>query len=111
MRNGVGRMLLLAAVSTAARAAVPQEVTVQGVLRDSGGMLQTMPVTLTVDFWNDPAAGSKLNAAAYVASNVPVANGLFTQTFTLTAPDLTALSGAAQVWMAVQAGSDLFPRQ
>jgi hypothetical protein len=101
--------LVLAA--SGARAAVPTELTVQGVLRDANGMLQSMPVTVTIDLFDDQAAGNKLNAAAYVTNNVPVVNGMFTQTVTLSAPDLTAMTNAAQVWMAVQIGSDSFPRQ
>jgi hypothetical protein len=102
---------ILAAMVSSARAAVPTELTVQGVLRDANGVLQSMPVTVTVDLYDDQAAGTKLNAAAYVTPNVPVVNGLFTQTVTIPTSDLTAMTNAAQVWMAVQVGSDTFPRQ
>src|SRR5438876_88083 len=104
-------ILCVCLAAPAARAAVPSEFTVQGVLRDAAGALQSMPVTVVTNFYDDPLAGTKLNSGSYSASNVPTSNGLFSQTFTLTAGDVTALGAAAQVWMAVQIGSDSFARQ
>jgi hypothetical protein len=95
--------------SATARAAVPSEFSVQGVLRDNAGKLQTMPVNVTVTLYNMVTAGTKL-AGPYVVNNVPVSNGLFT--LTIPDPSLRAqLSPAAEIWVELSAGNDTFPRQ
>jgi hypothetical protein len=93
-------------------AAVPQVFTVQGVLRNSAGTLQTMPVDVNVTLYDartDPS--NTLFAPAQIA-NLPVTNGLFT--VVLTIPDATTMNkiaAASEIWLGLTAGGDTFPRQ
>jgi hypothetical protein len=95
--------------STPAQAAVPREFTVQGVLRDSTGKLQSLPVNVTVNLFPMQTGGTAL-AGPYVANNVPVSNGLFT--VTIPDPALESkITAATEVWIEVAVGNDTFPRQ
>lgn len=108
----IGALVLgVCAGAPRAVAAVPTEFTVQGVLRDSGGALQSVPVHLIVAFFDSQSAGTQISTGTYDMASVATVNGLFTQTFSLTASDVTALGAASQVWMEVTAGSDVFGRQ
>ncbi len=104
---------ILAAVLMAtgvARAAVPSEFTVQGVLRDGTGKLQTLPVNVSVTLYDSQSATTGMLAGPYVVNAVAVSNGLFT--ITIPEPTLAAkVAGAAAVWLEVSAGNDTFPRQ
>ena len=106
---GVLSGLLLWLATGDARAAVPKQFSVQGVLRDSAGKLQSMMVTVTVQLFDAQTAGNKL-AGPFGPTAVMAVNGLFT----LTIPDnnvLTELGPAAQVWLEVTVGNDTFARQ
>jgi hypothetical protein len=94
-----------------ARAAIPSEFTVQGVLRDNTGTLASMMVMVTLNFFDAQTAGNQLNGSAYGPTAVMATNGLFTDTITLTAPDLTAIAGASAAFLQIQVGSDTYPRQ
>ena len=96
-------------VATKSFADVPSEFTAQGVLRDSAGKLQTMAANVTVNLYDAQTAGNVL-AGPYVAMAVPVSNGLFTVTFG--DPQLRQKIGsAANVWIEVDVGTDVFSRQ
>jgi len=100
--------LVLGLWARGARAAVPDSFTVQGVLRDSGGALQTMSVQVTVKLFTAQTAGTEL--ASYGPTAVMAQNGLFT--LTLVDATLRQKVGAAtEVWIEVIAGNDTFPRQ
>jgi hypothetical protein len=101
--------LAACALATQALAVPPTEFTVQGVLRNGAGTLQSQPITITVNLFDAETGGTKL-AGPYTQSNVPVANGLFSYTFSDAAlPGI--LAAATSVWLEVTAGSDVFPRQ
>ena len=53
-------MLGLLASSSIARAAVPSEFTVQGVLRNGAGTLQSTPVDVSVSLFDASSTGTKL---------------------------------------------------
>jgi hypothetical protein len=110
------RKLLMIALglwlAPSADAAVPKELTVQGVLRDGSGALQSAAVSVTVKFFDAQTAGNQVPPAmTYGPASVMAANGLFTNTFTLADADVTALGAAPELWMEVTAGGDVFPRQ
>jgi hypothetical protein len=111
MRIAVAALVALAVLSapTPARAAVPSEISVQGVLRDDMGKLQNMMVAVTVTLYDAPMAGNKL-AGPFGPTMVMATNGLFT--LTIRDANLTSeLSASSGVWMEVVAGNDAFPRQ
>ena len=108
MRTGLIAVLMLAC-SSVALAAVPSQFSVQGVLRDGSGTLQSMPIDVSVSLFDAQTAGTKL-AGPFATSSVPVSNGLFTvpvSDATLT----TALGSASEVWLEVTIGTDVFDRQ
>jgi hypothetical protein len=91
--------------------AVPNQISIQGVLRDGGGKLQTTALTVTVDFYDTQKAGRLL---FHFVTPPPVAavNGLFTITPILSASEQASVSGASDVWLEVKINSDLpLPRQ
>jgi hypothetical protein len=101
---------LLLGLAHSARATVPSEFTVQGVLRDNTGKLQTMPANVIVTLYDSQSATTGMLAGPYVVNAVPVSNGLFT--VTIPEPTLaTKIASALAVWIEVSAGNDTFPRQ
>jgi hypothetical protein len=99
---------LLACTATA-RAGVPAEFNIQGVLRDNAGQLQSMPVNVIASFF-DAVTGGNLVAGPYGTINVPVTNGLFS--VVLPAADLVSkLAAEGQVFLELAIGGDTFPRQ
>lgn len=100
--------LLLSTLAGHARAATPIELTVQGVLRDGAGSLQTTPVNVTVALFDAATAGNALGSP-YMAANVKADNGLFTVTFP--APSLISdVDPATELWAEITMGADTFPR-
>ena len=63
-----------------ARANVPGKFSVQGVLRDDVGKLQTTMVNVTVALYDASVGGNKL-AGSYGPTSVMATNGLFTFPF------------------------------
>jgi hypothetical protein len=115
MNRKLGVLLMGVALllSSAARATVPAVFSVQGVLRDKSGALQSTTVTVVVNFFaaQMPTAGEKpLNATPITLTGVGVTNGLFTIQVPLT-PDLAATFAKPAVWLEMTANSDTFPRQ
>src|SRR4051794_9437486 len=109
MRNLIWIALVLGASVVPASAAVPSSFSVQGVLRDGAGKLQTMSVSVQETLWDAQTAGTQL-AGPYNQASVMATNGLFT--VTISDPNIVSkLSGAAQVWIEITVGSDVFPRQ
>jgi hypothetical protein len=110
MRSRISQWALVGLViGTGAIAAPPAEFTVQGVLRDGAGMLQSSSVTVSVTLYDAPTAGTKL-AGPYLFSAVPVSSGLFTVTVSDAAlPAILAAATAVHVELSV--GNDTFPRQ
>lgn len=110
------RFLLVAALvalaASDAAATVPSSFSVQGVLRDNTGKLQTMAVTVSTNFFAAQTGGSPLNSAPYIANNVMAVNGLFTVTFSdaMLIQNLSA-SPSGQLWIEVTVGNDTFARQ
>jgi hypothetical protein len=112
MRATMVALGMVVLVGGTARAAVPSEFTVQGVLRDGSGKLQMMAVNVTVSLHDSKMGGARLwpAAAPTPVPNVPVSNGLFA--LALPDPNLRAmLASATEVWLEVTAGTDTFPRQ
>jgi hypothetical protein len=66
--------------SSTARASVPGEFAVQGVLGNCAGMLQTTSVAVTVKLWNDQTATAAANllGTPVITMMVPASTGLFT---------------------------------
>lgn len=110
MRSFLSIGLLLAlSVPVTARGDVPSQFSVQGVLRDSTGKLQSMMVNVTASLFDAQTAGNRL-AGPFGPTAVMAVNGLFT----LTIPDnnlLAELQPATQVWLEVAVGNDTFGRQ
>jgi hypothetical protein len=95
--------------SSLARANVPSAFSVQGVLRDSAGQLQSTMVNVSVNLFDAQTTGNRL-AGPYGPTMVMATNGLFT--FPITDANLqTELADAAQVWLELTVGTDVFARQ
>jgi hypothetical protein len=108
MRYAFAIAALISLAAGTASATAPSEFTVQGVLRNNTGQLQTMTVKVTVTLYDATSAGNVL--AGPFVSNVMVSNGLFT----LTIPDAnlrSEVAGATEVWVEMTADLDTFPRQ
>ncbi len=103
--------LVVALSSSALRANVPQQFTVQGVLRDKGGSLQSLMATVTVKLFAaaQPAAGEQ-PLTQVPLTGIEVANGLFTVQVPVT-PELSAALAQPQVWLEMTVNGDTFPRQ
>jgi hypothetical protein len=104
-------LLVAVSVSPAVRAAVPSSFSVQGVLRNGQGALQTMNISVVANFYDAQTAGNLL-AGPYTKAGIMAVNGLFTVTFSDPAI-IGALSKtqSGQVWLELTVGNDLFPRQ
>jgi hypothetical protein len=101
--------IALSALCSTASAAVPSEISIQGVLRSNAGQLQTMPVNLKIEFFDAATSGNSI-AGPYTRT-VAVTNGLFNVQLT-DATLTTKLGGAPAVWVEVTVNStDVFPRQ
>jgi hypothetical protein len=100
---------LLLTWSAAALAAVPQELSVQGVLRNGSGQLQSTSTPITVRIFDGQASMNQLGSTIG-PTTTPVQNGLFTYVLPLQNSDLTALVAAPEAWMEITAGADVFPR-
>src|SRR6266545_3488220 len=109
MRVGLWFWLGLLLLASPARANVPSAFSVQGVLRDNTGKLQSMMVNVSVSLFDAPALGNKI-AGPYGPTAVMATNGLFTLPIS-DANLQTELGGAAQVWLEVTIGNDTFARQ
>jgi hypothetical protein len=102
--------LAVALLAPAAHADVPQLFSLQGVLRDKSGALQSSAVKVTLKLFaaevsNDPPL------ATVTVPTVPVLNGLFTVNVPLS-PELTAAFNRSPVWLEMTIGdNDTFPRQ
>lgn len=97
------------ALAGPARAQVPRRFTVQGVLRDSDGALQTTPVDVTVRFFSARTGGVALGAA-YGPVGAEAQNGLFA--VSMPAPGIVGdLAMATEVWLEIDVDGDTFPRQ
>lgn len=110
MRKAVFILVTALLWSLPARANVPNTFSVQGVLRDSTGKLQSMMVAVTINLWDSKMNGNQLGGP--YQQTVMATNGLFT--IAVTDPQiLTKIgsSGTGQVWLEVIAGNDTFPRQ
>jgi hypothetical protein len=98
-------MLVVGAI---ARASVPSQFTVQGVLRDNTGKLQSTSVNVTVKLFDAQTAGNQLGPT-FGPTAVGAENGLFT--LTINAPSLAGDIKSTQPWMEVSVGNDTFARQ
>jgi hypothetical protein len=98
-------------VASPARANIPKTFTVQGVLRDMQGALQTMPVNVNVTLYDAQMDPSNVLFAPPMFTNLPVSNGLFSVVLTIPDATLSPIANAAEVWVGVTVGSDEFPRQ
>ncbi len=103
-------VLALACVARPAFSTTPTAISVQGVLRNGMGQLQTIPIDLKVQFFN--GTGTSL-AGPYTKTGVVVVNGLFNlQVEDPTIGALLAATTDGQVFLEVTVNStDVFPRQ
>lgn len=112
MRKLIGLLVVGTLFGGEARATVPNTFSVQGVLRDSTGKLQSMMVNVTVNLWDAQTAGNQL--AGPYQQTVMATNGLFTIAITDNAI-LTKLANPPPppggVWLELIVGNDTFPRQ
>jgi hypothetical protein len=102
---------LLSLLATSARAAIPSHITVQGIVRDSGGnLLNNASLPISVQFYADEQrtmpVGSSINL-----SNQTLTDGLFTATVDLPQPLLGPLQTASDLWMQVTVNSEIYPPQ
>ncbi len=95
--------------ATQAYATPPQQISVQGVLRDGSGHLQSMQVQVTVRFYDAASGGNLL--ASFGPTSVVAQNGLFTEVLSLDAATAASIQGASSVFMEITAGNDTFSRQ
>jgi hypothetical protein len=100
--------LLLARAN--AHAAVPSSFSVQGVLRNSSGSLQSLLVNVTINLYAAQSGGSPL-ATPINQYPVMAQSGLFTVTVPVDANLQKVLSSSGQMWLELVVGSDVFPRQ
>jgi endosialidase-like protein len=110
------------ALPGAAHANVPTRFTVQGVLRDNTGVLQTTMVTFVVKIWqsqNSMAASDLLFTYSPAPPNnvVMAQNGLFTIAVTLAPADVSAIAASlanasvTSLWLEVTANGFVYSRQ
>lgn len=116
MRNTASKVLVgLAAlvIGSAAARATPTNFSVQGVLRDNGGALQSAMVPITIKIFNDQTMSDAANLLGTPVISMPVMaeNGLFTVSVPVDGTLKAALVATAQPWLEVTAGADIFPRQ
>jgi hypothetical protein len=105
---GVVGLVLLGSIG-AAWAGAPEKITVQGILRNKAGVLQSSTAMITVRFFDSATDGTQLGGD-YGPVAVPVNDGLFS----LTLGDArlrAALTAATAAWLEVQADKDVYPRQ
>jgi hypothetical protein len=107
MRTWLTLALLLCGAARA-RAGVPGSFTVQGVLRDSSGALQSMMVQVGVSLYDAPTMGNVL--ASYPTQPVMAQDGLFTVSITDAGLPYKLVSPAA-VWLELAVAGSVFPRQ
>jgi hypothetical protein len=106
---GLATLIFLLGVDAAA--AVPQSFSIQGVLRDGGGKLQSTPITVLLRIYDAEKDGNLL-LPAIERTDLPALNGLFT--ITVSDPQLTESLGnssTGQLWIQLTIGNDTFPRQ
>jgi hypothetical protein len=115
MRKHIALLILVASaflmLTAATHAAVPSQLTVQGVLRDQQGQLQSMSIMVGVDLFNSQSGAVALLAAPAGPYAVTATNGLFSFPMPLAAGDLAAVGAASEVWMEVTVDGQMFPRQ
>src|SRR5205823_3913447 len=92
--------------SSAAGAATPKMVSLQGVVRTAQGALQTSSSMVTVKLFDAQTAGNALGSFGPTA--VMVQNGLFTLAIPVSSGEITAIGGAAQLWMEVTVDSETY---
>jgi hypothetical protein len=102
--------IALALLAPAARATVPKQFSVQGVLRDKNGALLTnMSVPVIVKFFDAQAMGNQLGSD-YNLGTLTLSNGLFT--VAVAAPTIfTDFAAAASVWMEMTVNGEIYSRQ
>jgi hypothetical protein len=96
-------------VSVAANAVVPREFSVQGILRNNQGALQSLMMTNVIVTLYDAETGGNTVGGPYTATGVAVTNGLFTvriQDAQLASKIVTP----SDVWVELSVGNDTFPR-
>lgn len=99
--------ILLAAAS--ARAAVPGQFSVQGVLRDGSGSLQSKMVSVTVSLL-DAQSGGNVVYGPTQPTTVVASDGLFTVNINDSMLPAT-LFNSSQLWMQVNVDGTTFPAQ
>lgn len=100
--------LALALCASDARATSQDSLTVQGVLRDGMGALQTMPANVTVNLWSASTGGTQVYSQSF--TGVGVQNGLFSVTL-----NNIALAGAIgknpTLWLEMLVNNQSYGRQ
>src|SRR5579863_1085493 len=102
-------VLFTIAFSQYAGATVPQQFSVQGVLRNNAGALQSMTVNVQADFY-DAQTNGKHVAGPFTGTAMAV-NGLFTITFTDATVANIPNTQTGALWMQLAVGNDTFPAQ
>jgi len=108
-RRMVPWLLLLLGAGSPAYANPPPTITLQGVLRDNLGQLQSMVITVQVSFYSAQTGGTLL--ASVTTPNVPAENGVFSVNIT-DATFMLDLGQSTEVWTEIYIpGVGTFPRQ
>ncbi len=96
-----------------AYATVPPQVSVQGVLRNSQGALQSTTAPMIVRFYDSVTTGSgnQYGTSAINLTGVPVVNGLFTVVVSLPADVQAALMSPTSVYVELTVNGEVYPRQ
>jgi hypothetical protein len=97
-------------VAAPAGAAMPEAFSIDGVLRNSSGTLQSMMVNVTVTFFDGTAGTANRLAGPFGPTPVMAQDGYFS--FPVQAGGLRKqLVGQSQIWLEITVESDTFPRQ
>src|SRR5687767_11133239 len=91
----IGACMLVTASESLAN--VPNQFSVQGVLRDNMGSLQSMMVNVTIKLFADQNGGSPL-ATPVLSTAVMAVNGLFTLAVSVDAA-LAGVLAAPPIWL------------
>lgn len=107
-RRVVWLALSMLVATHGAWAAVPNTFTVQGVLRDGSGNLQSMSVKVSVTLFDAQTNGNQISQPASLV-DVQAVDGLFTLAVAL--PSYEQIKDKPQVWLELVVGNDTYPRQ
>jgi hypothetical protein len=114
MRKGVlfAFAALLWTSAADAQYKVPNTFSVQGVLRDNAGKLQSIMVNVTVNLYDAQTGGNLVAGGVGYQGSVMATNGLFN--ISISDPQILskiASTSTGDIWLELIVGNDTYPRQ